>query len=134
MVRMKRDYFRKYEIFHIERSNLTSTDTYRVGNQSSDFNSYKNGGLITGKNFISYTQKKQQKERTNLFTSLAGWYRNQGVPGTSNVLLVNVDTKTRISIRKLMPSSTRRWNAVVVVPGPVGVHWYLTKPSWLLLS
>ena len=61
--------------------------------------------------------------------SLAGWHRNQGGPGTSNVLLVNVDTKTRVSITKLMPSATRRWNAVVVVPGPVGVHWCLKKKN-----
>ena len=45
----------------------------------------------------------KKKEQTNLFMSLAGWQRNQGAPGTSDVLLVNVDTKTRISIRKLMP-------------------------------
>ena len=53
---MKQDYFRKYEIFHIERIKLD-----RVGKQSSDFNSYKNRGLITGKNFI-YTQKNKNEQ------------------------------------------------------------------------
>ena len=98
-------------IFKESNSTNTAKDNYRVGNQSSD--------LAT----------KVMVLVTNLFMSLTGWHRNQWALGTSNVWLVNDDSKTRISIRELMPSTTRRWKDVAVKLGPVGVHWYLEQKN-----